>query len=325
MNVQPLKTLCRSAALAACLAWTASATAADMSDPAQIQTEAFIQLLQADQALDAGRLEEALPLYTAARDAYERVASEFPSYDPRVIQYRRDYCEGQIDEVMASLGMVPREADPVELPGDPAAPEADPEPRVDEALAEPSVTATLRANLAAALAERDSIRDAMSAQTAARKAEVEVLRVRIAELEAAAAAPQAVAVPEPDPEAAKAAEKAARDLEKVRQEKADLKKKLKEAEKAAEQAAAGFAERIAELEAALEAKDSELAAKAEETAGLEAGKVRREEQAAQLGERVAELTAQLGASESAAGAPVPSAELADEVSGINLALKFTSR
>ena len=119
MNVQPLKTLCRTAALVAGLAWTASAaTAAEMSDPAQIQTEAFIQLLQADQALDAGRLEEALSLYTAARDGYVRVATEFPAYDPRVIQYRRDYCEGQMDDVMASLGMAPREAAPAALPAE---------------------------------------------------------------------------------------------------------------------------------------------------------------------------------------------------------------
>ena len=118
MNANPLKTLCRTAALAACLAWT-SHGAADMSDPAQIQTEAFIQLLQADQALDAGRLEEALGLYTSARDGYVRVATEFPSYDPRVIQYRRSYCEGQMDEVMASLGMAPREAEPVALPEEP--------------------------------------------------------------------------------------------------------------------------------------------------------------------------------------------------------------
>ena len=91
MNVQPLKSLCLTSMLAACLVWSAHA-AADMSDPAQIQTEAFIQLLQADQALDAGRLEEALGLYTSARDGYVRVATEFPSYDPRVIQYRRSYC-----------------------------------------------------------------------------------------------------------------------------------------------------------------------------------------------------------------------------------------
>ena len=126
MNVQPLKTLCRTAALVAGLAWTASAaTAAEMSDPAQIQTEAFIQLLQADQALDAGRLEEALSLYTAARDGYVRVATEFPAYDPRVILYRRDYCEGQMDEVMASLGMIPPGAGAEAAPDAPAGAEAD--------------------------------------------------------------------------------------------------------------------------------------------------------------------------------------------------------
>jgi chromosome segregation ATPase len=304
MNVQPLKTFCLAAALAMCMVSAAYASPG-MSDPAQIQTEAFIQLLQADQALDAGRLEEALSLYTSARDYYQRVATEFPEYDPRVIQYRHDYCEGQIDEVMADLGMAPREAEPVELPGVPAAPEADPEPvavavaeaevPADGAASETSVAETLRANLAAALAERDSIRDAMSAQGAARKAEVESLRARIAELEAAVAAAPAAAEVEPDAAAAKAAEKAARDLEKARQDKADLKKKLKEAEKEAEKAAAGFGQRIAELESALEARDSELAAKDEEYSA-----------------KVSELTAQLEAAASVPAVPVPPAESAAE-------------
>ena len=38
----------------------AAPASAALTDPAQIQTEAYVNLVQADQSLDAGRLDEAL-------------------------------------------------------------------------------------------------------------------------------------------------------------------------------------------------------------------------------------------------------------------------
>ena len=48
----------------------AAPVSAALTDPAQIQTEAYVNLVQADQSLDAGRLDEALTQYKAARDYY---------------------------------------------------------------------------------------------------------------------------------------------------------------------------------------------------------------------------------------------------------------
>ena len=59
--------------------WLSAGTAqAALSDPAQLQTEAYVNLVQADQGLDAGRLDEALSLYQAARDYYQQLAVDFP-------------------------------------------------------------------------------------------------------------------------------------------------------------------------------------------------------------------------------------------------------
>ena len=76
-----------------------AAARAELTDPAQIQTEAYINLVQADQSLDAGRLDEALTQYQAARDYYLRLAKDFPGWEPRVIQYRKTYCDNQIADV----------------------------------------------------------------------------------------------------------------------------------------------------------------------------------------------------------------------------------
>ena len=86
--------------LLACAGWLMAGPAqAELSDPGQIQTEAYIQLVQADQSLDAGRLDEALRQYQAARDYYVRLAREFPGWEPRVIQYRKTYCDNQIADI----------------------------------------------------------------------------------------------------------------------------------------------------------------------------------------------------------------------------------
>ena len=77
----------------------AAPVSAALTDPAQIQTEAYVNLVQADQSLDAGRLDEALTQYKAARDYYLQLAKDFPGWEPRVIQYRKTYCDNQIADV----------------------------------------------------------------------------------------------------------------------------------------------------------------------------------------------------------------------------------
>ncbi|MDR0993147.1 MAG: tetratricopeptide repeat protein [Verrucomicrobiota bacterium] len=71
---------------------------------AQLQTEAYVYVVQADQSLADGRLEEAMENYQAAREAYRRLSIEFPSWEPRIIQYRKTYCDNQIAEIGRRIG-----------------------------------------------------------------------------------------------------------------------------------------------------------------------------------------------------------------------------
>ncbi|MDR0993146.1 MAG: hypothetical protein LBN38_01050 [Verrucomicrobiota bacterium] len=82
------------------LAWAAQST---LNDPAQIQREAYINLAQGDRSLDNDRLEEALAYYQAARDGYVQIETDFPTWEPRVIYYRKAYCDTQIDDIERRL------------------------------------------------------------------------------------------------------------------------------------------------------------------------------------------------------------------------------
>ena len=90
--------------LAALAGGFAAPASAALTDPAQIQTEAYVNLVQADQSLDAGRLDEALAQYQTARDYYRQLAKDFPGWEPRVIQYRKTYCDNQIADVERRKG-----------------------------------------------------------------------------------------------------------------------------------------------------------------------------------------------------------------------------
>lgn len=161
--------------LLACACWLAAGRAqAELSDPAQIQTEAYINLVQADQSLDAGRLDEALSQYQAARDYYLRLAKDFPGWEPRVIQYRKTYCDNQIADVQrrqsggAAAAELPELAP---LPEETAAPAAAPE--------NTSAPAAAPAPVAEAPAEEPE----PAAPVADRAVEIDYLKSRIASLE----------------------------------------------------------------------------------------------------------------------------------------------
>ena len=83
------------------------------SDPSQVMIEAYIQLVQGDQSLDAHRLGEAQLYYQKARDYYTHLLREFPTYEPRLVQYRKTYCDNQITDMdnrqrVASQPVAPR-------------------------------------------------------------------------------------------------------------------------------------------------------------------------------------------------------------------------
>ncbi|NCD23015.1 MAG: hypothetical protein EOL90_08765 [Spartobacteria bacterium] len=121
--------------------FAASAPAA-LTDPAQIQTEAYVNLVQADQSLDAGRLDEALTQYNAARDYYLQLAQDFPGWEPKIIQYRKTYCDNQILDVGRRLAGGGVEELP-ELEALPPVAAAEPEPEAADAEPLPSSSVEL--------------------------------------------------------------------------------------------------------------------------------------------------------------------------------------
>ncbi len=160
-------------ALAAALG--SAAARAELTDPAQIQTEAYINLVQADQSLDAGRLDEALTQYQAARDYYLRLAKDFPGWEPRVIQYRKTYCDNQIADVeRRQAGGLPAELPELEPEETPAA-AAVPPPPPDRPVAAPAPPASVEvdylksriASLESELADFEAIQDEAARLTAA--------------------------------------------------------------------------------------------------------------------------------------------------------------
>lgn len=95
-------TLFLSAILLAALAHPAAAQAPSL--PEQLQTDAYVQLVQGDQSLDSGNLEDALAQYQAARRSYGQLAAEYPSWEPRIVRYRAAYCDNQIAEINRRIG-----------------------------------------------------------------------------------------------------------------------------------------------------------------------------------------------------------------------------
>jgi len=182
---------------------------AALTDPGQIQTEAYVNLVQADQSLDAGRLDEALAQYQAARDYYLQLAKDFPGWEPRVIQYRKTYCDNQIADVerrRAGGSAEPAELEP--LPEESPAPEAIPAPAVAAAEAEPEpepapvadrsveidYLKSRVASLEAELAEFEKLQNESDARAAENKrlaAELETARRQLADQDGAAQAAQA--------------------------------------------------------------------------------------------------------------------------------------
>ena len=160
--------------------FAAAPARAQYSDPVQIQTEAYVNLVQADQSLDAGRLDEALAQYKAARDFYAQLSRDFPGHEPRVIQYRTTYCMNQITDIerRKSAGT------PAELPELPPEPSPAPDVIPPTAAAAPSSPASMETTpasdrsveidylksridtLESELAAFDSLQDELTALTA---------------------------------------------------------------------------------------------------------------------------------------------------------------
>lgn len=144
---------------------------AALTDPGQIQTEAYINLQLGEESLDAGRLDDALAQYQTARNFYQQLAKDFPGWEPRVIQYRKTYCDNQIADIerrqaggqpaeLPELAPAPEEA-PVAVPVAAApAPESAP---VSDRSAEVDYLKGRIASLEAELAENDTLQEELEA------------------------------------------------------------------------------------------------------------------------------------------------------------------
>lgn len=152
-----------------------SAARAALTDPGQIMNEAYINLVQGDQSLDANRLDEALALYTQAQEYYQRLAREFPGFEPRIIQYRKTYCDNQITDIQrkqaqpAGGHLPPLEARTPAWPS-PATPTvatAPPAPAATERSVEIDYLKSRIDSLEAELAERDIRQEEMDRLAAA--------------------------------------------------------------------------------------------------------------------------------------------------------------
>lgn len=178
---------------------SAGPASAALTDPAQIQTEAYVNLVQADQGFDAGRLNEALSLYQAARDYYRQLADEFPGWEPRIVQYRKTYCDNQITDIERRQNRAMPD-EPPELPALAAAPPATatetapapapapvapvaPQPVPDRSV-EISYLKSRIASLEAELAEFDVLqneRDALTAESERLRAALDTANRQLAE------------------------------------------------------------------------------------------------------------------------------------------------
>ena len=170
--------------------FTAPASAA-LTDPAQIQTEAYVNLVQADQSLDAGRLDEALAQYQVARDYYLQLAKDFPGWEPKIIQYRKTYCDNQILDVErrrtgGSPDELPELVNPPAAAAEPETDEEEPAPLPSQSVELDylkSRVARLENELAALDTENSRLRGELKSATQART-DLDALRADLAQKDA---------------------------------------------------------------------------------------------------------------------------------------------
>lgn len=98
-NYLPLKTVLGAVALLA-LGLTAPAQDAANRSPA---TSAYVLVVRADQARDAGELEQCLKFYQAALQQYRTLSRQDPGWNPDIVAYRTTYCANQIEAIQAKM------------------------------------------------------------------------------------------------------------------------------------------------------------------------------------------------------------------------------
>lgn len=74
-----------------------AAWAARAEEPlTQDHVAAYVAVVKADQARDAGQKDAAIKLYRDAMQKYQSIARQYPDWHPDVVQYRLSYCENEV-------------------------------------------------------------------------------------------------------------------------------------------------------------------------------------------------------------------------------------
>ncbi len=73
-------------------------------DPAKEQSEAYVALIQAEQALKEESYARAILLFRDALDRYNRLAAQFPDWESDIVQYRLASCANQIGVIVQKTG-----------------------------------------------------------------------------------------------------------------------------------------------------------------------------------------------------------------------------
>lgn len=81
----------------------AESAVADDSVAAARFDDAAALLARADEAREAGAADESLGLYKRALNVYARLSTEHPDWQPRIVLFRMEYCDKQVDSLLRVL------------------------------------------------------------------------------------------------------------------------------------------------------------------------------------------------------------------------------
>ncbi|MEX2608030.1 MAG: hypothetical protein WD708_11855 [Kiritimatiellia bacterium] len=89
--------------LSFCFLFALTPLAAQQPDMEDLNTEAYLSMLDADKLLEEKKQAEALPLYQQALQAYQQLKSRDPEFKTRIVDYRIEVLTEKIDTLRNSL------------------------------------------------------------------------------------------------------------------------------------------------------------------------------------------------------------------------------
>lgn len=82
---------------------TPVAPAARQENPPE-QIDAYVALIQADQARDRGNWKTAIQHYREAMKQYAMLVEKFPTWNPEIVQFRLTYCANEVQSILQKSG-----------------------------------------------------------------------------------------------------------------------------------------------------------------------------------------------------------------------------